>query len=81
MIRIRAEVNHDDPRPVDFPPPGPYWVTGSAGDDSYTVIVAYLENQNQLTEYWPEAKITSKKEVEEIQYTDRFPKPDWYNNS
>lgn len=30
-IRFRTW-SEDDPRPVKFPPPGPYWVTGTAYD-------------------------------------------------
>ena len=44
-----------DPRPVKFPPPGPWWCSGYAGDDSYAIVIAFLPRDVELTEYWPEA--------------------------
>lgn len=76
--RHRFQANHDDPRPVIFPPPGPYWITGYAGDDSYAIVVAYLPAGDAVTDYWPEAAQIETEERADIIYTDRFQKPEWY---
>lgn len=76
MIRARFRAHPDDPRPVKFPPPYPWWHTGS-GDD-YSIVVAYADSEDQILEYWPEATDIDAEERDEITYTDRFPKPDWY---
>lgn len=80
MIRVRfiVEAAEDDYRPVKFPPPGPYWCTGWAPNG--TIIVAYLETEDQIKEYWPDViEISFIQEREDITFTDRFPKPDWWN--
>lgn len=74
--RYRFHANEDDPRPVKFPPPGPWWRTGS-GDD-YSIVVAYLPPKAKLTDYWPEASDVDRTEEAELTFTDRFPKPDWW---
>jgi len=75
-MRYRFHANGDDYRPVKFPPPGPFWCTGYG--DGYAVIVAYLPLLTPLKDYWPEASEISATEHTEIIYTDRFPKPLWY---
>lgn len=77
MIRARFMANSEDYRPVKFPPPHPWWCTGYTGDGSYSIVVAYADDVNQIFEYWPEAKDIDSKEVSEYVFTDRFPKPDW----
>lgn len=72
--------SYEDPRPVEFPPPGPYWVTGSAMDESYATLVAYVKSREQIEDYWPEAEIRFEKQVEEVTFTDRFPEPEWWSN-
>lgn len=78
-MRVRFHANTDDPRPVQFPPPGPYWVSGHAGDDSYAVIVAFVQTEAQITEYWPEAdEIDVMQRDVPITFTARFAQPDWW---
>lgn len=80
MIRARFHADHDDWRPVDWPPPGPCWCSGYAGDESYSVVVAYVEKPEQIKEFWPEASNIDLLETNvEPVFTDRFPKPDWWN--
>ena len=75
-LRCRFHANEEDFRPVKFPPPGPYWCTGYG--DGFSVIVAYVRKEEQVTEFWPEANTLEVDERDEITYTDRFPKPEWY---
>lgn len=91
-VRYRFHANPDDYRPVKFPPPGPCWCTGYGGmsesdleeadDDEevhfgYSIVVAYLPQGVELTEYWPEASEITMQEVDELAFTSRFPKPKW----
>jgi hypothetical protein len=76
-LRHRFRANLEDPRPIKFPPPGPYWITGE-GDD-YSIVVAYLPPETEVQEFWPEASRIDSDPRDEITYTDRFKKPDWYN--
>lgn len=76
-LRVRFHANDEDSRPVKFPPPGPYWVSGSG--DGYDVLVAYVRNEAQITEYWPDATdIDVMQRDVSVTFTDRFPKPDWW---
>lgn len=78
MIRARFHANHDDWRPVKWPPPGPCWCTGYAMNGAYSTVVAYVEKEAQIKEYWPEASNIDATEVAGITFTDRFEKPDWW---
>lgn len=80
MIRARFKAGFEDYRPVNWPPPGPYWCTGYAGDESHSIVVAYADNEGQIREFWPEAKDIGAQEVTEYTFTGRFPKPDWWEN-
>ena len=78
MLRVRFHANLDDWRPIRFPPPGPYWCSGEGFD--YAIIVAYLETESQITEFWPEAtEIDIMDEDAPVTFTDRFSKPDWWS--
>lgn len=80
-MRVRFRVRHDDPRPVIWPPPGPYWWTGSGKDkdgNSVNVIVAYTKDPDKLKEFWPEmGEMSFSSAPEPVRWFDRFPKPDW----
>lgn len=75
--RYRFHANEDDPRPVKFPPPGPFWVSGYGED--YAVVVAYLPHWADLHDFWPEASDVTVQERAEITFTDRFPSPKWWD--
>lgn len=79
-VRFRFQANYDDSRPVLWPPLGPWWETGLACDGSYATVVAYIPSDkiHLLATYWPEAKDISCQETDEIVFTSRFPKPDWW---
>lgn len=74
-LRARFKANEEDYRPVKWPPPGPYWCTGYG--DGYSIVVAYVKSLKELRKYWPEAKDIETTKEKEIEYTERFPKPDW----
>lgn len=78
MLRARFHANADDWRPINFPPPGPAWCTGYAADESYSTVVAYVADENQIREFWPEATNIEIDEHAKIIFTDRFPRPDWW---
>lgn len=78
MIRSRFKADYDDWRPVKWPPPGPCWCTGYAGDESGSIVVAYLENEDQVREFWPEATNIESSDADKIKFTDRFERPDWW---
>jgi hypothetical protein len=80
MIRARFKADAEDYRPINWPPPGPYWCTGYAGDDSYSIVVAYADNEDQIKAFWPEAKDIDSTECTDYTFTDRFPQPSWWKN-
>ena len=76
-FKIKLEIN--DPRPASWPPVGPYWITGEGSDCNYTyTIVAYVKVVSQILDQWPEATDIEIENKEEITYTSRFTKPDWW---
>ena len=75
MIRVRFLANLADFRPVVWPVKHPYWCTGYASNHS--VVVAYADDIAQVLKQWPEAREIEAEEVQEYQFTSRFPKPSW----
>lgn len=82
MIRACFYTNADDCRPIKFPPPGPYWRTGTLIADDFVEVaatmVAYAENEAKILEFWPDATNISSEPVARIVFTERFPPPDWW---
>lgn len=80
MIRARFFVDKekcgDDYRPVKWPIQYPYWCTGE--NESSFVLVAYVDNIDELMDLWPEASNIESEKVDKIFFSDRFQKPDWY---
>lgn len=85
-IRFRSW-SADDPRPIKFPPPGPYWVTGYGGDDDneFATLVAYLpgDSADEIEHFWPETDLSAWDGYDfqwrdEIAFTSRFPRPEWW---
>lgn len=77
--RYRFKANAEDPRPVFFPPTGPYWITGYG--DGYATVICYLpsaEGDRALRSLWPEAADVESSPRDTIVYSDRFPKPSWW---
>lgn len=75
----------EDYRPLIFNPKYPYWCTGyGVGNDfkcSSAIIVAYLPKGEDLYKYWDDAYNVDEEERDEITFTDRFPKPDYFVES
>lgn len=50
------------------------------GPDAYSILVAYLPEGVDVTQFWPEAThIDSEPCPEGIRFTSRFPRPDWWD--
>jgi len=76
-MRIRFRANEDDPRPVVYPPMGPWWCSGYG--DNYAIVVAYVRKESEVRKHWPEAtEIDVMQRDCELTFSDRFPKPDWW---
>ena len=84
-FRVRFYSHHADPRPVGWPPPGPWWCSGETEDgkgNTVQVIIAYTKEPDKLKEQWPEiGEISFTQGPEVVQFFDRFPKPDWIVDS
>lgn len=79
-LRVRFFQPSDDYRPIKWPPVGPYWCSGYRGSDNAACIVAFVKSIDQVREYWPEADdIDQLDEPGPIYFTDRFPRPDWWD--
>ncbi len=77
MFRIRFKANVEDPRPVNWPITHPFWITGYG--DKHSVVVAYADDEKYIKDNWPEATDLEVQPVNEYLFTDRFPKPEWFN--
>jgi hypothetical protein len=69
----------EDCRPVVFNPKYPWWRSGFAEDAA--VIVAYLPINEDLHAYWPDAYRVEFTEENSIEFTKRFAKPDYFEES
>ena len=81
-MRVRFYVSSEDYRPVVWPISHPYWCTGYrlADDDSLTpIVVAYVDDEAQLFEWWPDASDVDvmNEDCSGYTFTDRFPRPEW----
>lgn len=81
--RWRFKANLEDYRPVEWPPPGPYWCSGEG--DTYAVIVAYFpagSSSKDILHYWPEAVgLDRMQQGTSLVFSDRFAKPDWWKDT
>ncbi len=77
MFRIRFKTNAEDPRPVNWPIKHPYWITGHG--HGHSIIVAYADDEKYIKDNWPEAANLDIQQVSKYVFTDRFPKPEWFN--
>lgn len=75
----RFKTRSDDWRPVKFPPPGPCWCSGCG--EGYNIIVAYVPfgQEHLIDEYWPDAYNIDTEPAHGITFSDRFSRPEWYN--
>jgi Ni/Co efflux regulator RcnB len=74
--RHRFYTSSEDYRPIKWPPPGPYWCSGET-DDAF-ILIAYIPQNVKLEDYWPEAERAEFTDEDEIIFSDRFAKPDWW---
>ena len=84
MMRLRFQCNAEDPRPVNWPIPHPYWITGYTVDDQEAFVVTYTDDGEDaavayILQNWPDARQINvlQEKIENYIYTARFPKPDW----
>jgi hypothetical protein len=77
MLHARFKTSAEDYRPVKWPIDHPYWCSGHG--DGYSILVAYVDSEEQLKELWPEAYDIDSEEVAKYVFTSRFPKPEWMN--
>lgn len=79
MRRFRFFVPGEDPRPIEFPPTGPFWCTGY--NDTHCIVVAFAPDLDTLIrdDHWPDAEEVDDMGEQEITFSGRFPKPDWWN--
>lgn len=75
--RVRFYSTEEDPRPIKFPPPGPFWVSGYTGDYK-AILIAWLPKKSDLKEFWPEAEVDEWDDPTPITFSGRFPKPEWW---
>jgi len=66
----------DDYRPLIFNPSYPWWCSGF--NDETATIIAYLPVGEELSKYWDDATDIDYTEENEIKFSDRFPKPDYF---
>ena len=81
-LRFRFYSDAEDIRPIyKLPntPEGPWWCSGYSGDRA--ILIAYVKSEDTLFRQWPEAEIDEVAERDEIIFTDRFPKPDWWDDN
>ncbi len=76
LLKVRFEANPDDPRPVHWPIQYPYWIAGYG--EGYAIIVAYSPSTRYIYENWPEARNMSIQIVDGIEFSSRFPRPEWF---
>lgn len=76
MLRIRFQANLEDYRPINWPVKHPYWCSGEG--DTYSIVISYADNEKYIYDNWPEAKNLDIQEVDEYEFSDRFPKPNWF---
>ena len=57
----------------------PWWCTGEGEDErgDFTTILCYLTPDMKLEDYWDDAYDIDMETAQEIEYSDRFPAPDW----
>lgn len=77
MLLIRFKANVEDYRPVLWPAEHPFWCSGYGED--YSIVISYANDEDYIYENWPEAKDLEIEEVNGYVFTERFPKPGWFD--
>lgn len=55
----------------------PWWCTGFSIEDNAAIIVCYLPKGENLFKYWDDAFDIDTEIKTKIEYSERFPKPNW----
>lgn len=78
LRRYRFKVPGVDPRPIGWPPPGPFWISGYS--DTYVVVLAFANDLDTLTSqnHWPDAEEVEDLGVPDDLFSERFPQPSWW---
>lgn len=66
----------EDYRPLVFNPKFPWWCSGE--NEETAIIIAYLPETEDLLKYWDDAEDTEFTEEEKIEFSGRFPKPQYF---
>lgn len=77
LYRARFHANESDFRSINWPVKYPYWCSGYG--ENYSIVIAYVESEEEILTNWPEANNIDLEEVDKIVFTSRFKKPDWFN--
>ncbi len=70
-----------DCRPLVFDHKYPWWCSGYeyvGFELESAIIIAYLPNTEDLKKYWDDAFDIEFTEHNEIEFSDRFPKPEYF---
>ena len=80
MIRVRFKARGGDHRPMSHSGKHPFWGTGYGdhAEGTYATVVAYADDEAEILRNWPDAYDLESTEVTSYQFSDRFPKPDWW---
>lgn len=79
-IRYRfVTKSNDDYRPLIFNPAFPWWCSGF--NDRTSTIIAWLPEGEDLRSYWDDADEVTQTEHDKIEFTSRFPKPEYFIES
>jgi hypothetical protein len=82
MLRVRFKSSAQDPRPVNWPVKHPYWISGwEMGEEQKAVLISYADDEAYIFENWPEAEDLEIQERSEYTFTERFPRPEWFEES
>lgn len=70
----------EDNRPLVFNPKYPWWCSGYGENNNgeFAIIIAYLPPDEDLKKYWDDAFDIDCDDVDEITFTSRFPKPNYF---
>jgi hypothetical protein len=71
----------EDFRPIIFNPKFPWWCSGhriNGETFEASCIICYLPLNEDLKKYWDDAFDIESTYENDIQFTDRFPKPKWF---
>lgn len=82
VIRVRFHANPNDYRSITWPVKHPYWCTGygtGRGGD-HSIVVAYVEDEDDIRKQWPEASSIQVMDTDAPVYTftSRLQPPDWF---